>query len=392
MKWVSAISEADDLRCAVEEVREATHVALDSYPADLVLAFVSATHRQTWDVLPKLLHEAFPAAEIVGCSGGGTIGSGQEVEDRPSLALMSATLPDISVRRFVADPRELSDRYAETDFWEERTGVTSLDTATMIIFPDPFSCDAESLVHGLNAAYPRATVVGGLASGGQQAGDNVLISGGEARSSGVVGLALSGSFAVDTIVAQGCRPIGNPMFVTSCDGHLLFEIDGQRPTEVLNELFTSLPERDQDLLRYSLFLGLVMEEGCTQYNHGDFLVRNVLGLDSDTNALIVGAELRQGQVIQFHLRDEQTSRDDLQQMLDSYSASHSTPPDGAVLFSCLGRGKHLYGISNHDSTALLNAVGKIPLAGFFCNGEIGPVQGVSFVHGYTSVVALFRSL
>jgi small ligand-binding sensory domain FIST len=202
----------------------------------------------------------------------------------------------------------------------------------------------------------------------------------------LVGVALSGNVTVDTIVAQGCRPIGQPMFVTRCERNVLHELDGRRAIVVMQALHDTLSPRDRELLRSSLFLGVVMDESRQEYTHGDFLIRNVLGIDPQQGSLVVGTALHQGQVVQFHLRDAQTSAEDLTALLARYRER----PAGSLLFSCLGRGQHLYGQADHDTEAFRAAVGDVPLGGFFCNGEIGPVRGRTFLHGYTSAFGLFR--
>ena len=227
-----------------------------------------------------------------------------------------------------------------------------------------------------------------MASGGREAGENALFLGPERLGSGLVGIALSGNISVDTIVAQGCRPVGDPMFVTSCRDNVVLEIDGRRPRDILHELYGRLEARDKDLFREALFLGIVMQEAQSQYGQGDFLIRNVVGFDPDSGALAVGARLKENQVVQFHLRDARTSAEDLQALL----AAHPREPSahGSLLFSCLGRGEHLYGRPDHDTDAFHEHLGEVPLGGFFCNGEIGPVHGTTFLHGYTSSFGLFR--
>jgi small ligand-binding sensory domain FIST len=198
---------------------------------------------------------------------------------------------------------------------------------------------------------------------------------------------ISGEIDVDTIVAQGCRPIGQPSFVTRCQRNVLFEIDGRPPLRVLEELYQTLGERDRELFRHSLFLGIVMNELQHEYRQGDFLIRNLIGIDQEAGAIAVGAMLHEGMVVQYHLRDARTSAEDLESLLARYEV---TEPGGSLLFSCLGRGVHLYGRPDHDTDLFRRRLGEVPLGGFFCNGEIGPVQGRTFLHGYTSSFGIFR--
>jgi small ligand-binding sensory domain FIST len=204
-------------------------------------------------------------------------------------------------------------------------------------------------------------------------------------------MAMHGDIVIDPIVAQGCRPIGRSMRITRSHQNLLLELD-ERPTlEVLRELYDSLNERDQGLARHSLFLGVVMSEFQENPQLGDFLIRNIVGMEPKAGALAIGEILHEGQIVQFHLRDAQTSAEDLTAMLTRYTQSQKTPKVvGALLFSCLGRGMYLYGRPDHDTDLFRSTVGNIPLGGFFCNGEIGPVGGTTYLHGYTSSFGIFR--
>ncbi len=383
MKWASALSDDESLLKAFKSASREIRAQLGGRRADLVFAFVSPHHRSVWDALPRLLERDFPKAVRLGASGGGLIGGGREVESGPAFALTAARLPGIGLHPFYLPPGATS--------LAERLDATAEIVAT-ILLPEPFSCDVETVLAEADAALPHAVLVGGCASGARQAGDNAILLGPDLHDGGAVGVALSGAIAVDTLVAQGCRPIGNPMFVTAAKGHLVLELDGRRPSDVLHELFQQLTPRDQELLGYSLFLGLVMRNDESSYSQGDFLVRSVYGIDPKTGALAVGAAPRAQQVVQFHLRDAAASGDDLRAHLSAYRTRRpGVEPSGSLLFSCLGRGVSLYGQPDHDSRELRSALGEVPIGGFFCGGEIGPVGGTTYLHGYTSVIALFRS-
>jgi small ligand-binding sensory domain FIST len=178
------------------------------------------------------------------------------------------------------------------------------------------------------------------------------------------------------------------MLVTRCEGNVAHELDGKPPLAVLRDLFETLPERDRDLFQNSLFAGVEMREDRVEYHEGELLVRNLVGADSDTGALAIGAPLHSMQVLQFLLRDARTAEEDLARLLER-SKQRGASPRGALLFSCVGRGAHLFGKPDHDSDLFREKVGPVPLGGFFCNGEIGPVGGSTFLHGYTSAFALF---
>jgi len=235
--------------------------------------------------------------------------------------------------------------------------------------------------------------VGGLASGARSHGGNALYLGDKIYSQGCAGIALSGNIQLDTIVAQGCRPIGEPMKITKCNQTMLSELNEKPPLEVLQEIYDSLNENDRKLLQTSLFLGIEMDPLKEDPQQGDFLIRNLMGVDRDSGSIVIGALLREGQLVQFHLRDKIMSAEDLELLLTRYDSEFdSDAARGALLFSCLGRGEYLYGKANHDSDMFRDKMGDVPIGGFFCNGEIGPVGGTTFLHGYTSSFGIFREV
>jgi small ligand-binding sensory domain FIST len=262
---------------------------------------------------------------------------------------------------------------------------------SFLLIADPFSFETDTFLRALDRVYPSSPKIGGLASGAQQAGGTALYLGAHTYRSGMVALALTGNVQLDAVVAQGCRPVGDPMFVTASHENLIRELDGRVAREVLTDIYERLPAGDRDLFSQSLFLGLAMRADASQYLPGDFLVRNILGMDPQTGALWVNAQVPPNSVVQFHLRDASTSAFDLERTLTSYRASPQfAPANGALLFSCNGRGVGLYGQADHDSNAFKRLVADIPLGGFFCGGEIGPVQNSTYLHGHTSAFAVFR--
>jgi small ligand-binding sensory domain FIST len=219
----------------------------------------------------------------------------------------------------------------------------------------------------------------------------VLYSDGHEFREGVVGVALAGNIIIDTVVAQGCRPIGEPLHVTKADRNLLITVDDKPTMETLQDLFQRLTPKDQDLAQRNLFIGLAMDPMQDRVEAGEFLVRNIVGVDQQLGALAIGAEVREGQIVQFHVRDAGTSAEDLRASLSSYLTGVGDRRGAAALiFQCTGRGEYLYGSSGHDSDMFMEMVGSVPLAGFFCNGEIGRVSGATYVHSYTSSLAIFR--
>ena len=389
MKWASSVSADPHIDAALAAAGDGVRDQLGGRVPDLIVVFVSPHHSGAFEELPQRIIDALGGGLVIGCSAGGVIGGGTEVEQQPGLSLTAAVLPGVELTPFHLDanaPQSTLDPAA----WEATLGVSRAASPSFLLLPEPFSFESEGFLRTLDDAFPGSRKIGGLASGGQQPGVNALFLRQRTYRTGLVGVAVSGNVKVDTVVAQGCRPIGQPMFVTKCQRNFVWELDGQPPLRVLQDLYERLSSADQELARHSLFLGIVMKADRQEYRHGDFLIRNLMGTDDTRHALAVGALLEENSVVQFHLRDAHTSAEDLERMLSQYQAAPHGTPAGALLFSCLGRGRHLYGRPDHDTDLFRKHVGAVPLGGFFCNGEIGPVHETTFLHGYTSSFGLFR--
>jgi small ligand-binding sensory domain FIST len=386
MRWASTLSERPDAEGAAAEASEALWSALGGAP-DLAFLFCSDAYAADYARLAERVVDRLGGGLLIGCSGRSVIGAGREIEGHPAVSIVGAHLPKVSL----APVRIAGDGFPRgAEAWREAFELPPDPAPSFVLLADPWSCDAESLIRQLEADFPASAKVGGLASGAEQPGENALFLGHRLHRDGLVGVALAGDVRVDSVVAQGCRPIGHPMFVTRCRGQLLVELDGRPPIQCLQELFEQGSPRDRALMQSSLFLGIEMRPELSEYRRGDFLIRNLAGADPGTGVLAVAAALREGLVVQFHLRDAQTSAEDLEERLAGYRPGPGGAPAGALLFSCLGRGAPLYGRPNHDSDVFRRHLGPIPLGGFFCNGEIGPVAQRTFLHGYTSAFGIFR--
>jgi len=391
MKWASAISEQPVLDDAIAECAVAIKSSMGNEPLDLAITFISPHYENSYERVAELMAEKLAARHVFGCSGGGVIGNGFEIEQRAGVSITAAILPDVDIRPFHLQADNLPDLDAGPDKWETLVGVTAERDPHFVMLADPYSFPVPDLLVGMDYAFPKAAKIGGLASGANRQGGNALFLDDQVLRSGTIGLALDGNIIVDTVVAQGCRPIGQSMRISKCDRNMLLELDGKPPMEVLRSMVADLSERDRELLGNSLFLGVVMDELIENPVQGDFLIRNVVGMDSNNGGLAIGEMLKEGQLVQFHLRDAETSADDLVAVLDRYAdENRENEIPGALLFSCLGRGQYLYGRANHDTDMFRDKLGAVPLGGFFCNGEIGPVSGTTFLHGYTSSFGLFR--
>jgi small ligand-binding sensory domain FIST len=381
VRWAAAVATDVHLEDAVANAAEEVYASLDGDPADLVLAFLTDHHAARFGRLAVEVKRAFPGALLLGCTASGVVGGGLEVEHAPAVSLTAASLPGVRLTPFHAGdhPRR----------WAEQIDIDEAADASFLVLPCPLTSPVEDLLDWMDDRWPAAPKIGGLASGGMTAqgpAGNTLFLGEQRLTGGAVGVALEGDLHVDTIVAQGCRPIGEPMIVTRAQDHVAHELDGARALDVLERLMQTLTAEERALARHSLFLGVAMTGG-GPLERGDFLIRNLAGIDPKTGAIAAAAPLAPGQIVQFHLRDAQAATADLAELLARHDGP---PPEGALLFSCVGRGRLLFGQSDHDSRIFREAVGDIPIGGFFGNGEIGPVHRRTFLHGYTSAFAMFR--
>jgi small ligand-binding sensory domain FIST len=391
MKWASAVSAEQNLEGAIEECVSSVRQNLGDVTPDLIVAFVSGHFAARYEEIPTMLKDKLGPTMLFGCSAGGVIGGGRELEQSHGFSLTAAHLPGVDLVPFHLEGDDLPDLDAGPDAWEKALNLSNVTDPRFLLLIDPFSFPAQNFVMGIDYAFSRSVKIGGLASGGHQRGDNGLLLGDKVYRTGAIGIAMSGNIVVDTIVAQGCRPMGQIMNISKSQQNLLHELDGRPPLEILRELFSSASERDQKLMQDSLFLGIVMDDLIDEPRQGDFLIRNIIGLDGRTGTMAIGEMLHEGQRVQFHLRDAMTSAEDLASLLTRYAGEErGSSNEGALLFSCLGRGQYLYGRPDHDTDMFRDKVGSIPLGGFFCNGEIGQVGGTTFLHGYTSSFGIFR--
>ena len=400
MQWTNALSTRSSLEAAINDVVEQVVASLTA-PADLGLVFISSAFMSEYTRLLPLLAEKLSVPVLIGCSAGGVIGRKQtgkteEIEAEPALSLTLAHLPGVKIRPFHILAEELPDSDSSPNAWIDLVGVPPLPVPQFILLSSPFGSATNDLLQGLDFAYPGSVVVGGQASSGFMNGPVGLFCNDKLCREGTVGIALTGNIVLDTIVSQGCRPIGQPLQVTKAERNIILELDEKVPLMVLRNLISSLSEEDRTLAQHSLFVGLAMDEFRINLHSGDFLIRNILGVDPKAGAIAISDRIRAGQRLQFHLREAEASSQDLENLLQEYQNENentSQPsPVGALMFTCLGRGTGLYGQPNFDSQLFSRYLHDIPVGGCFCGGEIGPVSGRTFLHGYTSVFAICRSL
>ena len=363
--------------------REAARIAAAAVGGDVDLAFLflSAAHLDDAEAaVASVLRELQPR-HLVGCVAEGVVGGGHEIEDGPGAAVWAASLPtgaDVTVFHSVALPSENG---------AVVTGVPPLEDPDLVVMlVDPYSFPAASFLAKLNEEQPGLPLVGGLAGGAGRPGEGALIVEDRVVTDGAVGVAVSGAPVV-TVVSQGCAPIGRDAVITSAEDNVVYELAGRPALMRLQSEIAGLTPQQRALATRGVLAGLVIDENRAEYTRGDYLMRALLGGDEESGALAVGETVRVGQTLRFHVRDAATADDDLRSALQA--ALPRRHAAGALLFTCNGRGTHLFDEPDHDATVVAEALGSESLAGFFAAGEIGPVGGRAFVHGYTATLAVF---
>lgn len=358
--------------------------ALGHEDPDLLCCFASAHHLEAFDDIVSSVRELLDPGTLVAQTASSIVGGPREVEDEPALAAFAARLPQSTVRPVGLELTTRGDAAAIAG-WPEDVSAARARGETLLLLADPFSFPADAFLRALDQGAPDLAVIGGLASAARGRGGNRLALDGEVRHEGAVGAFLSG-VEVRTVVSQGCRPVGQPFVVTAADGNVIAELAGRPALARLRETAETSSERDRDLLRRGLHLGIVVDEQRDHFDRGDFLIRNVVGVDAAKGSLAVGDVVDVGRTVQFHVRDAVAADEDLREMVAGIDEA-----GGALLFTCNGRGRNLFDAPDHDAGLVDRLLGPLPLAGCFCAGEIGPVGGRNFLHGFTASLAIFPS-
>jgi small ligand-binding sensory domain FIST len=357
---------------------------------DLAMVFFSPHHEETVAQITATAQARLSPRFLLGCDGESIVGNDQEIEQRPALSLWLGRWQDpVQFTPFHMKLEQTPDGYSLMG-WPDELAAADATRSVIVLLGDPYSFPADALLTQLNESHPGLRVVGGMASGAQGPGQNRLLLGDQILEEGAVGLLMQGSVKVRSVVSQGCRPIGRPLVITRAKDNIIAELGGKPPFAHLQQLWQELSPRDQQLFQKGLHVGRVINEYRPEFHRGDFLVRNVLGLDRQSGSLAITERVRVGQTVQFHVRDAASADEDLHALLQIDVSSHEGRPVGALLFTCNGRGTRLFDEPHHDARAVRAEVGEVPLAGFFAAGELGPIGGQNFIHGFTASVVLFE--
>ncbi len=420
-RLASGLSGHPDPSRAAEQVCAQCFTDLAGSPASVAFVFLSAHHTPAAQYIARLVQRELDAACVIGVTAESVLGGRTELERTPGLSVLAARLPGVRLRPFTGDDLQPFDAESPAGLAHlaDRFGAGPEHRATFL-FADPFSVPMIGLLPALSRARNAAAraagqgaalgpILGGMASGATSAGGNALVLNGSVYTSGLVGVSLAGPVRVDAVVAQGCRPFGPTMVVTGARRNMILSLGGRRAIDAVREAIMVLPDDDRAKLEKGLFIGRVVNEYKDRFGRGDFLVRNIMGIDEGTGGIAAGDIVRVGQTVQLHLRDAKTADEDLALLLDAQQLH--APPLGALLVTCNGRGTRLFDQPHHDAAAFARAFAPgrsgedlakagspiptgeaaLPLAGFFGAGEIGPVGDESFVHGHTVCAGVFRA-
>jgi small ligand-binding sensory domain FIST len=378
MPFASALSLHPDAAEATGEVVGRALEQLGAQP-DLAVLFCSPHHVDAFADIAATVRALARPEVFVGATAVAIVAGAREIEDDPAVGLW--------VARLAAAPRPVRLTAVRTPSGVALQGLSAAAFGAgdvLLLLADPFSLPVDAIVDGLGELDPPVPVVGGVASAAGAPGGNRLVVDDQVVDDGGVGVVLPSAVATSVVVSQGCRPVGDPMIVTRAAGNLIVELAGRPALDRLDEVVLSAGADERTQLAAGLHLGIAIDEHRMTFGRGDFLVRSVVGADRGAGALAVGDRVPVGTTVQFQVRDADAADEDLREVLAGTSG------DGALVFTCNGRGRRLFGEPDHDALAVQRALGSDAVAGMFCAGEIGPVGGRSFLHGFTASVVIFR--
>jgi small ligand-binding sensory domain FIST len=384
MKVGTGLSDAPDSSAGAAEAARAAAQRLGGAEADLALVFASGAHLADPAEMLAAVHAELAPAALVGCGAGGVLGQGRELEGGTGVAVWAAALEGAGEARVFHATVRRQDDVGVLD------GMPEIGSdAAVILLSDPYSFPTDAVLDGIAEAAPGVPVLGGLSSARSPMGDAALFADARVVEEGAVGVCLNGVELLPC-VSQGAAPLGREMTVTAAEDNVIYELAGRPAVQAIEQAVGELALEERALVAAGLLIGIVIDGGKPEYEQGDFLVRGVTGADPASGAITVGATVTPGEVVRLHARDARSADEDLRRELRLRAAAiGGQRPAGALVFSCNGRGHGMFGTRDHDASLVQTELGGVPAAGFFAAGEIGPVGGRSFLHGFTATLAVF---
>lgn len=355
----------------------------------LGLVFISpANFEHAPQILEVLrVHARIPL--LIGCSSTSLIAGEREIEEEAGVAVGLYALPGAELKSFHLSQSQVEEANGP-GYWHLETGIDPSQCGGWLAFADPFRLDCEAWLRTWNEAYAPLPVLGGLAVGDPREQSTQLYLNGDVFQEGAVAMSISGAVKLAGVVSQGCTPIGDPWTLTEVERNVIHKIGNQSAYKVLEKTFNELSPEEKRTARHNLLIGLAVNEYSDELRRGDFLIRNLLGVDPQAGTITVGAFPRAGQTMRFQRRSADAASEDMNELLAGTRKRFAPEAVlGGCLCSCNGRGRGLFGRPDHDAHLVQQKIGPLGVAGFFCNGEIGPVGNRNFLHGYTASLALF---
>ena len=377
MPYASSLSTHNDPGVAIgETIGEILEVI--GHAPDAVVVFISGDFIIHAKDFLAATHQLLQPKTLVGTTAVSVIAGAREVEEQGAVAVWAGKFAG-TVSTIRLEARQAPDGVIKID------ELSNAEAHTLILLADPFSFPAELAVDAWSTSRPDLQIIGGLASGANTPKGNRFLLDDQIYDAGAVGLLIGGATQVEPLVSQGCRPVGLPLIVTAAEGNLIQELGGKPALRRLEEMFNGLSENERLLVNQGLHIGRVIDEHKVEFGTGDFLIRAVLGADQRTGSLAIGDNAPVGSTVQFQVRDAESADEDLRLLVEPIDSA-----DGALVFTCNGRGSHLFEHPDHDAAIIADLVRREAVAGMFCAGEIGPVGEHSFLHGFTASAAIFR--
>lgn len=368
-----ALSEHPDAFEAAGETVGRVMEQLDGQPTFAVV-FASASHRDQMHEAMAMVSNILKPDCLLGTLCGTVIGGNRELASTPALALWATSQGEAHGVRITdeVEPEQL-----------QLEPAPDQPNDTLLLLGDPFSFPAEETLASLSAAHPNLQIIGGLVSGAHRPGQNQLWLDNLCHEDGAVGALIRNLVpgGVRTKTSQGCQPVGTPFTVTDARDGIIFELGGRPALHRLRDLVAVAPPDQRELMRGGVHIGIAIDE--SQLDYCDFLIRGIHSIDQEAGAIAIGTQVEVGNTVQFHVRNARTAANDLRSQLESESTA------GALMFTCNGRGAHMFEAADREATLIARLLDDAPLAGMSCVGEIARIGNHNFLLGFTASLALF---
>ena len=358
----------------VEQLAEDCLSQLGDLPEEANFGFIYATDALTGELdnIVATLKRRTGIGHWTGTVGMGVSTTGQEYYEQPALAIMLASFPEYAFRTIPPQRPGIEGFTGYAREWLEND-----EFHFGILHGDPTNPDTPALIAALAEDIPGAFFVGGLTSSRNR---NLQVAD-KLYSGGISGVVFSSDIPVATGHTQGCTPISANHVITACEHNIIFELDDRPALDVFKEDVGEVLAKDLERVDGYIFMGLPIPGSDT----GDYMVRNLVGIDPVRKLIAVGEPLMEQREIMFCRRDGNSAREDMHRMLGDVKKRIGDTPKGAVYYSCVGRGRHQFGENSEELNFIRDALGELPLVGFFANGEIFHNR----LYGYTGVLTVF---